>query len=245
MLTSRTTLTAIVLAVAVTVAQAQTTSEQDHASHHPPAQGSEQTQTPPAMPMGQSVRSMGMPEMMQSGRQAGSGSAMMGTDMSQMMERMQRMLGSVAGAGVPGTLSPPAEAAGMGQMMQAMGQMMGTMGRMMEERGMDMTTEPFEGRIAALKTQLGITDAQMPQWTAFADAIRTEAQSMQAGRAAIMNQGGPESWPDRLALHERILSDRLAALKAIEAPVRSLYAVLSEQQRHKADELIRSPMGMM
>jgi len=43
-----------------------------------------------------------------------------------------------------------------------------------------MPSEHVEGRIAFLKTELKITDAQLPQWNAFADALRNSAGQMRA-----------------------------------------------------------------
>ena len=38
-------------------------------------------------------------------------------------------------------------------------------------------TRHIEGRIAFLKAELAITDAQLPQWNAFADTLRARAKS--------------------------------------------------------------------
>ena len=46
-----------------------------------------------------------------------------------------------------------------------------------------------EGRIAVLKAELKITEAQLPQWNAFADALRENARRM-SGMPAMMMQGG-------------------------------------------------------
>src|SRR5450755_491058 len=98
-----------------------------------------------------------------SGGQAGPGmdmGKMMGGDMEQMMPMMR--------------------------MMQTMRMMDGMMPR---EGGGGMTMRPgqhVEGRLAYLKTELGITDAQLPQWNAFADAMRDGAKSMQVAMAANM-----------------------------------------------------------
>ena len=72
MLSSRITLSAIVLATSVAVAQAQTAPDQDHAAHHPPGQAAEQAQRPPAM----------------------------GGDMAQMRDMMQMMRGGMMPMGM-------------------------------------------------------------------------------------------------------------------------------------------------
>ena len=70
-----------------------------------------------------------------------------------------------------------------------------------------------EGRIAFLKAELNITEAQMTQWDAFADAIRSNATRM-SGMPAIMMQGGmmgqdgtSMSAPDRLDCMEKMTDD--------------------------------------
>ena len=80
----------------------------------------------------------------------------------------------------------------------------GPMGMMM---GM---ADHTEGRIAFLRRELKITDAQMPQWNAFAEALRANARRM-SGMHETMMQGGmmnhgnaPMSAPDRLDRMERL-----------------------------------------
>ena len=134
----------------------------------------------------------------------------------------------------------------MGGNMQQMMERMGQMGR--EEMGGAMGMMRFdhiEGRIAFLRAELGITDAQQPQWNAFAEALRTQASTMRTMHAQMMQGGMPINWLDRLTRHERMLSARLDAMKAIEGPARALYGVLSPEQQSKADNLMSRPMGGM
>lgn len=123
---------------------------------------------------------------------------------------------------------------GMGQMMMAM---MGDRGAMMVDR--------VEGRLEFLKGQLKITDAQMPQWIRFADALRSTATSMSGMQQQMMQGGMPASLPDRIDLHEQMLSAHLDRVKDIKAALDPLYAALSDEQKKLADQLIMSPMGMM
>ena len=73
----------------------------------------------------------------------------------------------------------------MGSMsaMHSMGMMhmMGMMGRGMD--GM-ATIDRVEGRIAFLRAELKITDAQADAWNGFADALRTNARKLAEVRAA-------------------------------------------------------------
>jgi LTXXQ motif family protein len=106
-----------------------------------------------------------------------------------------------------------------------------------------MGFEHVEGCIAFLRAELGITDAQQPQWNCLRQALRVQATTMRAIRERMTQGGVPDSWPDRLARQERILSTRLDAVETIEGPALSLYAALSPEQQKKADDLLGRPMG--
>jgi hypothetical protein len=129
------------------------------------------------------------------------------------------------------------------------GGMMGMMvqGGMMPMMGMG---DHVEGRIAFLKTELKITDAQMPQWNAFADSLRANAQQMREMRntmmqGGMMGQGGASvSAPHRLDRMERMMTAMLDAVKATKSALAPLYAVLTDEQKKMADQLIHGPMGM-
>ena len=94
---------------------------------------------------------------------------------------------SMRGAGQP-TMGPRGQRQMMSGDSAAMMQMMLPMMRMMmmEQRGMEGSPDPMglmqprhvEGRIAYLKAELKITDAQAQQWNAFADALRQSAKAM-------------------------------------------------------------------
>jgi hypothetical protein len=142
------------------------------------------------------------------------------------------------GGGSPGMMG--------GNMQPMMRMMQGCMGHggMGGQMGM-MRPDHIKGRIAFLKAELDITDAQQTQWNAFADAMRAQADKMRNMRQQMMQRGMPQTWPDRLAHMERMLSARLDAVKAMEEPVRALYAVLSPEQQKKANELVGHRMGGM
>jgi hypothetical protein len=149
---------------------------------------------------------------------------MMGPGM--MSEMMFRMM--------PGMMSGP----GMMAMMASMGQM--------------MAPEHIEGRIAFLKTELKITEAQQPLWDAFADALRASARGM-AGMMADMQgammptqTAAPVTLPQRIELHERMLAARLDSLRQLGAASQPLYAAFDDTQKRTADTLLMvGPMGLM
>jgi hypothetical protein len=143
----------------------------------------------------------------------------------------------MGGAGPGGMMG----GAGPGGMTQMMGVgMMGVGGMPM----MGMMTDHVEGRLAFLKTELKITDAQMPKWDAFADAVRANATSMSGMRESMM-QSRQEALPARIEQHEKVLSAHLEALRKIKTALEPLYASFSDEQKRNADQLMISPMGMM
>jgi hypothetical protein len=116
-------------------------------------------------------------------------------------------------------------------------------GMMMGRRA--MMFDHVEGRIAFLKTELKITEAQTAQWEHFADALRASAGAMKTMHQQMMQGGIPATLPDRLDLREKMLSAHLDALKAFRAVVEPLYASFSDDQKKTADELMLRHMGMM
>lgn len=115
-----------------------------------------------------------------------------------------------------------------------------------------------EGRIAFLKAELKITDPQTAQWNAYAEALRANANRMQAFGSEMMSKGmmnhglmsqgqagKPPSVPEYLALAERHMAAHMEMLAEIKGPLMGLYGVLTEEQKHLADELLMGHMGMM
>jgi hypothetical protein len=148
--------------------------------------------------------------------------------------------------------SPPMQPMPQGGGMMGPGSgmpMMGGPGRM-GMMGMMGMADHVEGRIAFLKTELKISEAQMPQWNAFADALRANARRISGMRTTMM-QGGmmgqgsaSASAPDRLDRMEKMMSVMLEAVKGTKAALAPLYAAFTEEQKKMADQLIHGPMGM-
>jgi len=150
----------------------------------------------------------------------------------------------------------PAESAtapttGRMSMMNMMGGMpVMNMMRMMGMSGSSMDTiDRIEGRIAFLRTELKITDAQAIAWNTFADSLRTNAQKLGLVRASMMGQGPgkqpPSTLADRLDLQERWLLARLEGIRAIKPAFANLYAMFSDDQKKTANEILAPHMGMM
>jgi hypothetical protein len=104
----------------------------------------------------------------------------------------------------------------------------------------------IDGRIAYLKAELKITEAQAPQWNAFADALRSSAAQARHLRAAARGRMMPSGdLPARLASQEQSLRDRLDLLHQEGPPLLALYVALSDEQKRTADQLLAAGgMGM-
>jgi hypothetical protein len=136
----------------------------------------------------------------------------------------------------------------MGQMMRMMQTMRMMDGMMPRDGGGGMAMmrgQHVEGHIAYLKAELGITEAQLPQWNAFADAMREGAKSMQTAMAANMGAGVPAAAPTRSDAMIAMMTVRLDSMKKTSDAGKALYAVLTDEQKKSADELMMSPMAGM
>ena len=146
---------------------------------------------------------------------------------------------------------PPAGMGMMGGGMMGHGRgegMMGMMGGgcpMMGMMGRNGDASTFaEGRIAFIKAELAITEAQKDVWEAYATALRKNLASMQQMRATMMGATRPTSPVERLDLHISTMELRLQALKEVKPALAALYATLSEDQKKSAESLLTG-MGCM
>ena len=134
----------------------------------------------------------------------------------------------------------PGPMPGMGMMDRGMMRMMAECPMMM---GGDMASHA-EGRIAFLKAELSITDAQKAAWDAYAAAIAKNLQGMQATRTTMMKMMDAKSPVERLDTRITAMEGRVMALKEIKPALSALYTALSDEQKKKADELLTG-MGCM
>jgi hypothetical protein len=104
--------------------------------------------------------------------------------------------------------------------------------------------EFIDGRIAFLRAELRLTEAQRPLFDAYAEALRAAGATMRALHERMWTRDVPESVPDRLQWHIEGMTARLQATTALKAAVSPLYEALADEQREMFDELI-DPMGMM
>ena len=213
--TLRLTVGVIALATGISVANAQTT--QDHSVHHPDGTPAASAQANP--PAGTTATPLGAPA---PAMNPGAGGPGMGSMMGAMMGNMDQM---------------------MSMMRMMRGMMMPQSGG--PARMEMMPAEHVEGRIAFLKAELGITEAQLPQWNAYAEALRATAKTMQGAMAGMMSGTKPATLPARMDAMVMMMTVRLETLKTTATAGKALYATLTDAQKKLADDLIMSPMGGM
>ncbi|HLX14007.1 MAG TPA: Spy/CpxP family protein refolding chaperone [Bradyrhizobium sp.] len=133
-------------------------------------------------------------------------------------------------------------------MMNMMG-MMQTMGMMGPGMGGMATIDRVEGRIAFLRTELKITDAQASVWNGFADALRANAKKLAEVRASMLPKPGDaqpraSTLAERLDLQEQWLQARLDGTRAMKSAFAKLNETLSDDQKKAANDLLAPHMGM-
>ena len=101
------------------------------------------------------------------------------------------------------------------------------------------TQAAVDQRIRTLQSQLGITEAQMPLWSAFAQAMRENAAAtdtlftQRAGAVTTMNA------PDNMHSYAQIARAYADNTERLATAFDSLYASLSDTQKQAADTLFR------
>lgn len=154
----------------------------------------------------------------------------------------------------PPAAAKPAPGMGMGMMggnMMGGGGMMGGQGMSMMQDGSGMQGmqmgpgKHVEGRLAFLRAEIGITEAQTPAWNSFADAVRKAGKDMMAAMPMMQPKAAKGDWLGNLEQHEKAMAAHVESLHAVRAAAEPLYAVLGEDQKRVANELMAGPMGPM
>ncbi|HET6234088.1 MAG TPA: Spy/CpxP family protein refolding chaperone [Acetobacteraceae bacterium] len=94
-------------------------------------------------------------------------------------------------------------------------------------------------RIQALRTQLHITDAQMPQWNAFAQAMRDNATSTDALFRQRASAAASMSALDNMRSYAQVARAYADNTEALATAFEALYGVLADQQKQTIDTLFR------
>ena len=115
--------------------------------------------------------------------------------------------------------------------------------------GGDMTmSRDIEEHLSRMRSELHITPAQLTAWTAYENALRTIAADMGHAHREMMaapGAGEPLSPIERLDRHDRMLASMRDNLHRLRPVLAQIYAVLSSEQKRKAEVLLVPHDGMM
>jgi hypothetical protein len=126
--------------------------------------------------------------------------------------------------------------------------MMGSgMGAMMRKMTCGFA-EHLDGRLAYLKAELKLTDAQQGAWNTFADAYRAAAQQAQqkcAAREAAASSGDHATHHgviEHLTMMEHHMSDHLDIVRSLKSAIEPFMATLNDEQKKTAEQALSSVM---
>ena len=103
----------------------------------------------------------------------------------------------------------------------------------------------IDGRLAYLKGELGITDAQTDAWTGYADAVKARIDLMQGMRQSMFDAMQQGTAIDRMDVRIANMEAMLQAMKDLKPATEKLYAALTDEQKKVADQLIGADCGAM
>lgn len=146
-------------------------------------------------------------------------------------------------------LSPAARRGGTGNPLQLAGDMAGIVEMIphivclssQDARPPALPTH-MEGRLAFLRAELRITEAQTAKWTDFVDAVRAAGKQVQLPCADAARSGTSPSSLERIETAGKLLSARADALKSVASNGRTLYASMTDEQKTLADDLMFAPV---
>ena len=102
-----------------------------------------------------------------------------------------------------------------------------------------------DGRLAYLKGELNITDAQSEAWNGYANAVKGRVDVMQSMRQAMMDAMQKGSATVRMDARIKSMEAMVESMKATNPAMEKLYAVLTDEQKKVADQLIGMDCGAM
>jgi hypothetical protein len=101
-----------------------------------------------------------------------------------------------------------------------------------------------QGRIAFIKAELGITDAQKAVWDSYVEALKSNLANMQAMHQQMRRLLEAKTPVERLDGRIAAMEARLSSLKDMKPALAKLYEALDAKQREAADDLL-TVMGCM
>ena len=128
--------------------------------------------------------------------------------------------------------------------------MMGVMGHGMMDQGMmghrhGRMGAMVDGRLAYLKSELNITDAQLEAWNGYAEAVKARVKVMQEMRLGMMDAMQNGNAIERMDARINGMTAMLDVMKALKPATEKLYTALNPEQKKIADQLIGHDCGAM
>lgn len=111
--------------------------------------------------------------------------------------------------------------------------------------GPDRMSSMTEGRLAFLKAELQINEAQEGAWKEYSDAVRNRVAVMQDMRTQMMKTMQDGNAIARMDAHINGMQAMLDAMKAVKPATTKLYEALGDEQKKNADQLIGLECGAM
>jgi hypothetical protein len=102
-----------------------------------------------------------------------------------------------------------------------------------------------DGRLAYLKAELNITDAQSEAWNGYANAGKGRVDVMQGMRQAMMDAMQKGNAMGRMDARIKSMEAMVESMKTMKPATEKLYAVLTDEQKKVADQLIGMDCGAM
>ena len=116
-----------------------------------------------------------------------------------------------------------------------------------EQPALCRVDEHVDGQLGYIKAELKITEAQTAQWNVFADAFRADKEKQAQTCKTVQEQMrsmASAPLPDLMKIMADRLSARLESIRATYAAIGPLYGSLSQEQKKKADEIMKGVPGM-
>lgn len=116
-----------------------------------------------------------------------------------------------------------------------------------EQPALCRVDEHVDGQLGYIKAELKITEAQTAQWNVFADAFRADKEKQAQTCKTVQEQMrsmASAPLPDSMKIMADRLSARLESIRAMYAAIGPLYASLTQEQKKKADEIMKGVPGM-
>ncbi|MEQ1669383.1 MAG: Spy/CpxP family protein refolding chaperone [Hyphomicrobium sp.] len=98
----------------------------------------------------------------------------------------------------------------------------------------------LDHRLEFIAKNLAITDAQVPQWTAYTTALKRSVETMQAAHQTMMANIMNMNFVERFNVQLNAMNTHLAQLQQVAPALSAVYTVLTPEQKAKADQMFRA-----